>query len=126
MPGRPAPERPYRKWTRNPDYALYVSGGVAHFLGGLIFGIPFFCGGVLCLATVVAGLLGLTEPRPDASLANWVIGGLGVLVIGLGHSIVGFLLIRWAVCSPEWTTFDRIHGLLTKQTGVLCFRRFAK
>lgn len=48
-----------------------------------------------------------------------------MLVIGLGHSIVGFCMIRWTLVSPEWLVVDRKHGLLTKQTGVLGFRRFA-
>lgn len=126
MPGRAVPERPHRKRTRNPDCARYVSGGVAHFLGGLLFGLPFFCGGLLCLVTLVAGLLGLSGPLPENTFANWVIGSLGMLVIGLAHSTVGFLLIRWAVISPEWLAIDREHRLLTKQTGVFGFRRFAK
>ena len=124
--GVPQPERPKRQRSRDPGCARYVSGGVAHFLGGSLFGLPFFCGGLLCLATLIAGLLGLSGPLPDNTLANRIIGCLGMLLIGSAHAIVGFLMIRWAFVSPEWLVIDREHGVLTKQTGVLGFRRFAK
>ena len=75
MPGRrDIPERPHRKRTRNPDCARYVSGGVAHFHGGLLFGLPFFCGGLLCLATLVSGLLGISEGQTNGTLSNWIVG----------------------------------------------------
>src|SRR5216684_2230229 len=101
MPGRlDIPERPHRKRTRNPDRLRYVSGGIAHVLGGVLFGLPFFSGGLLCLATVVAAFFGISEAQADQSTLRWIIGVMAVTTIGLGHSIVGFLLLRSAVCSP--------------------------
>lgn len=123
--GPPQPERPKRQRSRDPDCARYVSGGVARIVVGGLFGLPFFCGGILCLATFVAVLLGFAEDQPDFSGVKWFIGMLAFVTLGLAHTTVGFLMLRGAVCSPEWIVIDRLHGWVRRQTGVLFFRRVA-
>lgn len=119
--GPPSPERPTRKRSRDPERARFVTGGIPR-LFFFLFGLPFFCGGLACLFLVGWLVLGPSEP-PIESIWNRTIGVIAATLIGVAHTAGGFLILRGAVCTPEWLTIDRRQRCVRKQTGILCFRR---
>ena len=113
--GDEVPERPTRKDSDDPDCVLFVTGGYSRlFL--CVFGLPFTFGGLLALVTTVREFQG--------SLVT--AGVVSLLALGIAHTSVGCGILWVAFCSSEWIRFDRLHGLVTKRTGIRGLHRFSK
>ena len=119
--GGPKATRPMRKKSRNPDCACFGPSGVVFF--GLPFGLVFTATGALCAYGAIAIFLSEVVDR-YFDFGFWF-GLLGITAIGLGHATGGLGILYVILLRQEWLTIDRKQGVARKQTGVLCFRRFA-
>ena len=111
------PERPTRVESDEPDCLEYVNGGFSRWLFSL-FGILLFGGGILCLVTVCGGLRTDDSPLGVGAIVS-------LLSLGIVHAGVGGSILWYAFGTAEWVRIDRCQNSVSKQTGVLCFRRFA-
>lgn len=116
--GDPTPVRPKRLRSSQPECLRYCVGGMARTLGGLVIGLVFTASGVFGVVAIVSQLLN----SADADYWGRGLGFLGSLLF------VGVGCLSWYIgfCTPEWISFDRTQGVVTKQIGVLYFRRLNK
>ena len=116
--GGPTPVRPKRLRSSQPECLRYCVGGMARTLGGLVIGLVFTASGVFGVVAIVSQLLN----SADADYWGRGLGFLGSLLF------VGVGCLSWYIgfCTPEWMSFDRSQGVVTKQIGVLYFRRMTR
>ena len=117
------PARPVRRGSRNPEVARFVTDGIPQMLFTIIAGAVFLLSGGFF---VVAPMNTISRffANSEEGIGDWTSTAF-VASTGLCGMLIGALVLVVGMARGEWLTIDRLHGIATKQTAILCFRRMA-